>query len=186
MIPFQMLASSRCRQLARALQSFATRVSYEDVRLAATHLSQCATNVLSVRSLLCFLRVHLTALSLSSRRSMGLCNKEAIPSAWMTRGRMPFPPTMTLIWSPSGPILVSSSTDTRYLRISILAFTGLFADGTDFSWQAIQKGRNAHYQRQAVSELDILHHHRTPLLCRNRPKLSPVKWPTRLPSSAQH
>ena len=184
MIPFQMLASSRCRQLAHALRSFATRISYEDVRLAAAHLSQCATNVLSVRSLLCFLRVHLTVLFL--RRSMARCNKEAIPSAWMVRGRMLFPPTMTPIWSPSGPILVSPPTDTRYLRISTLTFTDLFADGTDFSWQAIQKGRNAHYQRQAVSELDILHHHRTPLLCRTRPKLSPVKWPTRLPSSAQH
>ena len=46
-----MLASSRCRELAVALQSLATRISYEDVRLAATTISQCATNVLSVRSL---------------------------------------------------------------------------------------------------------------------------------------
>ena len=130
------------------------------------------------------LRVHRTALFI--RRSMGPCNKEALPSAWMARGRMPFPPTMTLIWSPSGPILVSSPTDTQQPSLRTRALTDLFADGTDFSWQAIQKGRNAHYQRQAVREHDILHHHRTPLLCRTRPKLSPAKWPTRSPSSARH
>jgi hypothetical protein len=29
--------------------------------------------------------------------------------------------------------------------------TDLFADGTDFSWNTIQTGRNAYYQKQTVS-----------------------------------
>ena len=31
---------------------------------------------------------------------------------------------------------------------------GLFADGDDFSWQAIQKGRNQYYQKQLAAQVD--------------------------------
>ena len=46
-----MIASDRCYQLASALQSMAQRISYEDVQTAANYITQCASNVLSVRSL---------------------------------------------------------------------------------------------------------------------------------------
>lgn len=44
-----LLASTKCQQLAKALQSMANRMAYEDVQIAATQISECATNVLSVR-----------------------------------------------------------------------------------------------------------------------------------------
>ena len=43
-----MLAADKCYQLAAALQSMATHVPYEDVLTAATHIGQCAANVLTV------------------------------------------------------------------------------------------------------------------------------------------
>lgn len=44
-----MIASSKCRDLALALQLMVTKVSFEDVEIAVNHIIQCATNVLSVR-----------------------------------------------------------------------------------------------------------------------------------------
>ncbi len=43
-----MLASTKCYQLALALQAMALTISYEDVQTATTSIAQCATNVLSV------------------------------------------------------------------------------------------------------------------------------------------
>ena len=43
-----MLASEKCYQHASALQSLATKVPYEDVKMAAGLIAQCATNVLTV------------------------------------------------------------------------------------------------------------------------------------------
>ena len=45
-----MLASDKCHELAIALYSLAKKVSYDDVQAAVTYLSQCASNVLSVRT----------------------------------------------------------------------------------------------------------------------------------------
>lgn len=42
------LASEKCSQLSLALQSIATKISYEDVQIASTQLIQCASNVLTV------------------------------------------------------------------------------------------------------------------------------------------
>lgn len=43
--------ASKCRQLAEALRSMATQMCYEDVRQASNHLSQCASNVITVSDL---------------------------------------------------------------------------------------------------------------------------------------
>jgi hypothetical protein len=52
-----MLASDKCYQLASALYSMAGGISYEDVQTAANYITQCASNVLTVRSLTeCILR----------------------------------------------------------------------------------------------------------------------------------
>ena len=44
----QVIASDKCHQLASALGSVATKVPYEDVQTAATHIAQCAMNALTV------------------------------------------------------------------------------------------------------------------------------------------
>ncbi len=44
-----MIATERCYRLTIALKSMSTRIPYEDAQLAATHLIQCAANVLSVK-----------------------------------------------------------------------------------------------------------------------------------------
>ena len=44
-----MLASAKCYQLAVALQTMATTISFEEVQTAATQIAQCASNVLNVR-----------------------------------------------------------------------------------------------------------------------------------------
>ena len=45
-----MLASEKCYRLAVALLSMAKKISYEDVRTAATQIAQCANNALTVRT----------------------------------------------------------------------------------------------------------------------------------------
>ena len=42
------IASDKCYQLAAVLRSMATKVPYEDVQSAATSITQCATNALTV------------------------------------------------------------------------------------------------------------------------------------------
>ena len=42
------IASDKCYQLAVVLRSMATKVPYEDVQSAATSITQCATNALTV------------------------------------------------------------------------------------------------------------------------------------------
>ncbi|UJR38826.1 hypothetical protein I4U23_031491 [Adineta vaga] len=44
-----MIASTKCYQLALALQAMALKISYEDVQAASTSIAQCVTNVLTVR-----------------------------------------------------------------------------------------------------------------------------------------
>ena len=44
----QVIASDKCHQLASALRSMTTKVPYEDVQTAATHITQCAMNALTV------------------------------------------------------------------------------------------------------------------------------------------
>lgn len=46
-----MLASDKCYQLSIALQSMATRLSFEDVQIIARTIAQSAANVLTVRIL---------------------------------------------------------------------------------------------------------------------------------------
>lgn len=43
------LAIDKCYQLSLALYSIATQISYEDAQIASTQLTQCASNVLTVR-----------------------------------------------------------------------------------------------------------------------------------------
>jgi hypothetical protein len=45
-----MHASDKCYQLALALNSMATQISYDDVQTAVGYIAQCANNVLAVRS----------------------------------------------------------------------------------------------------------------------------------------
>ena len=72
-----MLASTKCLQLALTLQSMATTISYEDVQMAATDITQCATNVLTVKSF--SFRV-LTPLNIYHlfRLLMDLCSNEEV------------------------------------------------------------------------------------------------------------
>jgi hypothetical protein len=44
-----MHASDKCYQLALALNSMATQISYDDVQTAVGYIAQCANNVLTVR-----------------------------------------------------------------------------------------------------------------------------------------
>ena len=44
-----MIASQNCYRLARFLHASMRKIPYEDVRIAATQLLQCAPNVLTVR-----------------------------------------------------------------------------------------------------------------------------------------
>lgn len=61
-----MIASSKCRSLAIALQSLITQVRFEDVEIAANHILQCATNVLSVREIYLCLLIDLIILFLKA------------------------------------------------------------------------------------------------------------------------
>lgn len=47
------LAANKCYQLARALYSIAGKIAYEDVQIISIQLTQCATNVLTVRTYFC-------------------------------------------------------------------------------------------------------------------------------------
>jgi hypothetical protein len=42
-------AANKCYQLALALDSLTTETSFEDIQIASNQLTQCATNVLTVR-----------------------------------------------------------------------------------------------------------------------------------------
>ncbi len=42
---------NKCCELSAALHERSTKIPYEDVRLAATQLIQCASNVLTVRNI---------------------------------------------------------------------------------------------------------------------------------------
>ncbi len=46
-----MIASNKCYELSAALHLMSTKIPYEDVRLAATQLIQCASNLLTVRNM---------------------------------------------------------------------------------------------------------------------------------------
>jgi hypothetical protein len=43
------VAASKCYQLAVALNSMATQISFEDIQTVATQLTQCTSNCLTVR-----------------------------------------------------------------------------------------------------------------------------------------
>ena len=44
-----MLASEKCYQLAVALYSMSNQIPYEDVQTAATQITECTNNIMSVR-----------------------------------------------------------------------------------------------------------------------------------------
>jgi hypothetical protein len=46
-----MIVLNKCQELSAALHEMSIRIPYEDVRLAATQLIQCAANVLAVRNM---------------------------------------------------------------------------------------------------------------------------------------
>jgi hypothetical protein len=46
----KMLASTKCYQLALALKSMATKLSFEDVQMATISIAECTSNVLTVSS----------------------------------------------------------------------------------------------------------------------------------------
>jgi hypothetical protein len=46
-----MSASDKCYQLAQALYLMSTSIPYEDVQIAANQITQCTSNVLTVRIL---------------------------------------------------------------------------------------------------------------------------------------
>jgi hypothetical protein len=61
---------------------------------------------------------------------------------------------MILIWSHRGRIQVK---DFHYFSQGVFFLMSisvdLFADGNDFSWETIQKGRNIYYQKQLANEI---------------------------------
>ena len=65
------------------------------------------------------------------------------------------PLTTTPISSRHGSILVNTSNFGRSRRVTYMHIPlDLFADGSDFSWEAIQKGRNQYFQRQLASQIE--------------------------------
>jgi hypothetical protein len=46
-----MMASNKCYQLANALQSMSTRISFEDVEMSSSSIMECVSNVLTVREI---------------------------------------------------------------------------------------------------------------------------------------
>jgi hypothetical protein len=69
------IASKKCYDLSVALYAMSKRITYEDAQTAATHLMQCASNVLTVR-----LQLHkgLGYLLEDFRRSMDHYNNEPL------------------------------------------------------------------------------------------------------------
>ena len=63
------------------------------------------------------------------------------------------PMTMTPISSPTGPIQVYHNSPFSFAATFSVRCLDLFADGTDFSWDAIQRGRNQYYQRELASQI---------------------------------
>jgi hypothetical protein len=85
---------------------------------------------------------------------MGLCNNEQRHSISMPRVPIRSPTTTTQISSPTGPMQVDFSIPLRFSALRPLCLD-LFADGGDFSWQAIQRGRIRYYQRQLANQIQL-------------------------------
>ena len=86
---------------------------------------------------------------------MDLCNSEQPP--WISMHPVPiaFPMTTTQISSRRGPIQVTSFPLYGRSRLASLhLLVDLFVSGEDFSWQAIQKGRNQYYQKQLANQIE--------------------------------
>ena len=65
---------------------------------------------------------------------------------------MLFPRIMKLIWTWNGRIQVEDSLE--MLTDVLSSRLDLFADGNDFSWATIQKGRNKFYQKRLATMID--------------------------------
>ena len=61
--------------------------------------------------------------------------------------------TTTPTSSPTGPIQVHATFSFSFTTILFPSREGLFADGDDFSWQTIERGRNQYYQRQLSNQI---------------------------------
>ena len=125
-----------------------TTVPYEDVQTAATDIAQCAMNALIVSDLSAqsgvismlqgvngALQQRLATLNLDKTRANKLPDDydTDVDSAWA---------------NPSEIVTVH-----RDCHFSFCP--DLFADGDDFSWQTIQRGRNQYYQRQLANQIEI-------------------------------
>ena len=110
-----MLASDKCHELAIALYSLAKKVSYDDVQAAVTYLSQCASNVLSVRSQSICKSLILYCLSL--RAPMDRCKNARV--FWIWTGLVPihFQRITRLISIWTGQIYVTSVTSLGCISI---------------------------------------------------------------------
>ena len=125
-----------------------TKVPYEDVQAAATDIAQCAMNALTVSDLSeqsgvismlqgvnGALQQRFVTLDLDTTRANQLPDDydTDVESAWA---------------NPSEIVTVHN--DCHFSSCS-----DLFADGDDFSWETIQKGRNEYYQRQLANQIEI-------------------------------
>jgi hypothetical protein len=70
---------------------------------------------------------------------------------WIHLVRRLFLTIMILILNQSGQIQVIISL--RIYRIKFYLYIDLFVDGNDFSYEAIQKGRNKYYQKQTADQI---------------------------------
>ncbi|CAF1302442.1 unnamed protein product [Adineta ricciae] len=109
------IASDRCYQLALALKSLATQISYEDVQAAVNQIVQCASNIQNAANGPLQQRTNVLDLDSSRATQFPTDYDTDLESDW--------------------------------------ANPNLFSDGTDFSWEAIQKGRNTYYQNQLANEI---------------------------------
>ena len=125
-----------------------TKVPYEDVQAAATDIAQCAMNALTVSDLSeqsgvismlqgvnGALQQRFVTLDLDTTRANQLPDDydTDVESAWA---------------NPSEIVTVHN--DCHFSSCS-----DLFADGDDFSWQTIRRGRNQYYQRQLANQIEI-------------------------------
>lgn len=143
-----MLASEKCYQLSIVLQSMSTQISYEDAQTAATDLVQCAANVLTVRW------------RSNSKRISSDDYLKAVNGPLQQRTNV-----LDLDYSRSNTLPDDYDTDlesewsnlsewiARWWDDHSLISKDLFADGNDFTYETIEKGRNAYYQRKLANQL---------------------------------
>ena len=125
-----------------------TRVPYEDVQAAATAIAQCAMNALTVSDLSAqsgvipmFQGVNGPVQERFVTLDLDKTRANQLPDDYDT--------DVQLAWAnPSESVTLQMDCHFSFCP-------DLFADGDDFSWETIQRGRNQYYQRQLANQIEI-------------------------------